>query len=174
MSDAEPKSLREPTQAAAPPGTPRRLFQAGHRELAHHAHRGEGVPRRPVEQPLVRSGVRSPARSAIVQPLHFGRPLTSALTYLPACSHGSVRVKHGLSRHSSSLRFRAPRRAPILEAAAAADFVVVTHCMIARRLPHAEPRDTPILRLPPGHSPNGCCRTTSPDLRLSREEIPCP
>ena len=47
----------------------------------------------------VRSGARSPACSAIVQPLRFGSPLTSALTYLPACSHGSVRAKHGLSRH---------------------------------------------------------------------------
>jgi hypothetical protein len=91
----------------------------------------------------VLSGARSPACSASVQPLRFGTPLTSALTYLPACSHGSGRAKHGPSRHSSSLRFRAPRRAPILAAAAASDSVVLTNHMIARRLPHTETRSTP-------------------------------
>jgi hypothetical protein len=34
--------------------------------------------------------------------------------YLPNCSHGSGRTKHGRSRAGSSPRFRAPRRAPIL------------------------------------------------------------
>jgi len=83
------------------------------------------------------SGVGSPACSAIVQPLRRGSPLTSALTYFPACSHGPVRAKCGLSSHNSSTRFPAPARAPILAAAAASVFVVRTNCMIARRLPHA-------------------------------------
>jgi len=39
-------------QAAAPFPAPRRLLQPGHREPAHHAHRGEGVPAGVVEQPL--------------------------------------------------------------------------------------------------------------------------
>ena len=73
----------------------------------------------------------------------LGSPPASAFTYLPACSHGSAREKHGLSRPSSSARFRAPSRAPILAAAAASGFVVVTHCMIAGRLLYAETRDRP-------------------------------
>ena len=36
-------------QAAAPPGTPGCLIESGHGELAHHAHRCERVPGRPVE-----------------------------------------------------------------------------------------------------------------------------
>lgn len=40
----------------------------------------------------VRSGVRSPARRAIVQPFRLGRPLLTAPTYFPACSHGSTRA----------------------------------------------------------------------------------
>ena len=44
----------------------------------------------------IRSGVRSPACSAIVHPFRFGISLTSADTYLPACCHVSVRPKHGL------------------------------------------------------------------------------
>ena len=67
----------------------------------------------------VLSGARSPACSAIVQPLRLARPLASALRYFPACSHGSALAKQGLIRPSRSLRFRAPRRAPILAAAAA-------------------------------------------------------
>jgi len=47
--------------------------------------------------------------------------------YLPACSHGSTRAKHGRSKPSSFLRFRAASAAPILPAAAAFGFVVVTH-----------------------------------------------
>jgi len=46
---------------------------------------------------------------------------------LPACSHGSHRTKHGRSSPSSSLRFRAPTAGPILAAAAAFGFVVVTN-----------------------------------------------
>ena len=75
----------------------------------------------------VRSGVRSPACSAIVHPFRFGISLTSADTYLPACSHVSVRTKHDRSRPSSSARFRPASPAPILAAAAAFDFVVFTN-----------------------------------------------
>lgn len=54
----------------------------------------------------IRSGVRSLACSASVQPLRLGRSLISAAMYLPACSHGSTRAKHGRSNSSSSARFR--------------------------------------------------------------------
>jgi hypothetical protein len=75
----------------------------------------------------IRSGVRSPARSASVQPLRLGRSLISAAAYLPACSHGSTRAKHGHSSSSSSARFRRPSPAPMLAAAAAFDSVVFTN-----------------------------------------------
>src|SRR6266478_422572 len=74
----------------------------------------------------VRSGVRSPPRRAILHPFTRGSSLTSADRYLPACSHGSVRAKHGLSSPSSSSRFRSASPAPMLTAAAASDFVLVT------------------------------------------------
>src|SRR5712691_1116214 len=60
----------------------------------------------------VRSGVRSPACSAIVHPFRLGSPLTSADTYLPACCHASVRTKHDRSALSSSARFRPASPAP--------------------------------------------------------------
>jgi hypothetical protein len=75
----------------------------------------------------VRSGVRSPERSAIVHPFRLRRSLITAAAYLPACSHGSVRAKHGCSSSSSSARFRRPSAAPILAAAAAFDPVVFTN-----------------------------------------------
>jgi hypothetical protein len=59
--------------------------------------------------------------------LRLGIWLISAAAYLPACRHGSTRVKHGRSSPSSSARFRRPSPAPILTAAAALDCVVVTH-----------------------------------------------
>ncbi len=37
---------------AAPLALPRRLFQPGHREPAHHPHRREGIPPRVIQQPL--------------------------------------------------------------------------------------------------------------------------
>ena len=73
----------------------------------------------------VLSGVRSPPCGR-TPPIHPGQPLTSADTYLPACSHGSVRAKHGRSNPSSSSRFRSASPAPILTAAAASDCVLVT------------------------------------------------
>ena len=74
----------------------------------------------------VRSGVRSPACWAIVHPFRFGISLTSADMYFPACIHVCVRTKHDSSSPSSSARFRPPSPAPILAAAAAFGFVVLT------------------------------------------------
>jgi hypothetical protein len=93
----------------------------------------ESLLRRPVSQTArlssrwVLSGVRSPECSAIVHPLRLDRPSIKAAAYLPACSHGSTRAKHGLSSPSSSARFRRPSPAPILAAAAASDLVVLTN-----------------------------------------------
>jgi hypothetical protein len=75
----------------------------------------------------VLSGARSPACAAIVHPLRLGIGLISAAAYLPACSHGSVRAKHGRSSPSSSACFRRASAAPILAAAAAFGFVVLTN-----------------------------------------------
>ena len=62
----------------------------------------------------------------MLHPFRSGSSLITAATYLPACSHGSVRAKHGRSSPSSSARFRSASPAPILTAAAASDFVLVT------------------------------------------------
>jgi hypothetical protein len=75
----------------------------------------------------VLSGARSPACAAIVHPLRLGIWLITAAAYLPACSHGSVRAKHGRSSPSSSARFRRTSTAPILAAAAAFELVVLTN-----------------------------------------------
>jgi hypothetical protein len=48
--------------------------------------------------------------SAIVHPLCRRIWLVSAAAYLPACSHGSTRAKHGRSNPSSSARFRVWRQ----------------------------------------------------------------
>ena len=74
----------------------------------------------------VRSGVRSPPRRAMLHPFTRGNSLASADTYLPACSHGSVRAKHGRSSSSSSSRLRSASLAPMLTAAAASVLVLVT------------------------------------------------
>ena len=58
----------------------------------------------------VRSGVRSPPRRAMLHPFTRGSSLASADTYLPACSHGSVRAKHGRSRRQQLIPF--PQRQP--------------------------------------------------------------
>jgi len=86
----------------------------------------------------VLSGDRSPACPAIVQPLRRASPPASAHRYFPACSHGPVLAKQGRSSASISPRSRAASRAPILTAAAASDFVVLTNHMIARRLPREQ------------------------------------
>jgi hypothetical protein len=75
----------------------------------------------------VRSGEASPACSAIVHPFRFGNSLASAATYLPACSHVSVRAKHDFSNSSSSARFFRAWPVAILTAAAAFDSVVFTN-----------------------------------------------
>src|SRR6202034_4404234 len=66
-----------------------------------------------------RSGVRSPACSATDHPFRDGRSLARADTYLPACSHVWVRLKHDRSRPSRADRSRTALPAPILAAAAA-------------------------------------------------------
>ena len=63
----------------------------------------------------------------MLQPFRFGRPLITALTYFPACSHGSARTNDGLISASSSARFRWLSPALILTAAAASVFVVLTN-----------------------------------------------
>ena len=74
----------------------------------------------------VLSGVLSPACRAMPHPFTRGSSPASAATYLRACSHGSGRAKHGRSSPSRSSRFRSASPAPILTAAAASDFVLVT------------------------------------------------
>jgi hypothetical protein len=45
--------IDRPDPQPPPPARPAgRLIQPGHREIAHHPHRGDGVPNRPVQQPL--------------------------------------------------------------------------------------------------------------------------
>ena len=59
--------------------------------------------------------------------IRLARWCNDRAAYLPACSHGSTRAKHGRSNPSSSARIRRPSPAPILTAPAALDPVVVTH-----------------------------------------------
>jgi hypothetical protein len=118
---------RSHRQAAPPSGLPSGLIQPGHGEPAHHPHRRDGVPHRKAEQPLGLSGARSPACAAIVHPFRLGIWLITAAAYLLACSHASVRAKHGRSNSSSSTRFRRASAAPILAAAAAFGFAVLTN-----------------------------------------------
>jgi hypothetical protein len=68
----------------APPPAPRRGVQALHREPAHHAHRGGGVPARVVQQPLglVRRPV--PAMPGDAPPVHPGQ-LAGQRRYVLAC-----------------------------------------------------------------------------------------
>jgi len=47
-----PGLIDRPHRQATPPGPARSLIQARHCEPAHHRHRREAVPHRPVEQPL--------------------------------------------------------------------------------------------------------------------------
>jgi hypothetical protein len=74
----------------------------------------------------VRSGVRSPPRRAMLHPFTRGSSQASADTYLPACSQGSVRAKHGRISPSSSFRFPSASPTPMLTAAAASVLVLVT------------------------------------------------
>jgi hypothetical protein len=58
----------------------------------------------------VLSGARSPACSAIVHPLRRGIWPISAAAYLPACSHGSTRAKHGRSNPAAHRASAGPAR----------------------------------------------------------------
>jgi hypothetical protein len=111
-------------QATPPPRTAGRLIQPSHREPAHHPIAAKASHTARLSSRWVPCGLRSPAWSAIVHPFRFARPLATAATYLPACSHGSTRTKHP---RSSSARFCWPSPAPILAAPAALDCVVVTY-----------------------------------------------
>jgi hypothetical protein len=71
-------------------------------------------------------GVLSPACSATDHPFRDGSSLTSADTYLPACSHVCVRRKQDRSRPIRADRSRTAFRAPILAAAAAPVSFVLT------------------------------------------------
>jgi hypothetical protein len=74
-----------------------------------------------------RPGVRSAACSATNQQFRDRRSLTSADTYLPACSQVCVRAKHSRSRPIRADRSRTALRAPMLAAAAALDSFVLTN-----------------------------------------------
>ena len=88
----------------------------------------------------VRSGVRSPACSAIVHPFRFGRSLTAQTRTFLACCHVSVRANHGLSAPISSARSRTARPTPIRAAAAAFDSFVCEHMIVKRlRSRHTNP-----------------------------------
>ena len=122
-----PGLVDRPDHQPAPPAAPRGLLQAAAANrrtsliAASVSHDARFSSR------CIRSGVRSPACSAIVHPFRLGSSLTSADTYFPACCHVSVRAKHARSAPISSARFRAASPAPILAAAAAFDSFVLTN-----------------------------------------------
>ena len=140
-----------------------RFIQAGHREPAERCPSPRRCPMRgAVEQPLspVRRSVPRHA-SAIVHPFRFAAGhCPSALTYLPACSHGSGRAKHGLSRQSSSLRFRGAQARPYPGSRRRIRSVVLTNHMIGEAA--ALCKTTSQSCSSPGQRPNGCCRTSLP------------
>jgi hypothetical protein len=74
----------------------------------------------------VLSGVLSRACRAMLHPFRSGTSLITAEVYLPACSHGSIRAKHGRISASSSACFRSSSPVPILTAAAASELALVT------------------------------------------------
>jgi hypothetical protein len=87
--------------------------------IARLAGGGARVLVRPQSSAAVTAQIASAAMSSAVCRFRRGSPLTSAPTYLPACSHGSGRAKCGRGPASSSDRFRPASPAPILAAAAA-------------------------------------------------------
>jgi hypothetical protein len=127
--------IRRPGHHLAAAAPARGPGQARDGEPAHHPHRRVRVLTARLSSRWVLSGARSPACSAIVDPLRLARPPARAHRYFPACSHGSGLAEHGRSKPSRSRRSRAASRARILAAAAAPDPVVLTNCMIAGRLP---------------------------------------
>ena len=126
-------ALTCPVSSIAPTARPRRrpVLQAASSSPATANRRTTAIaatyPHRAADSRWVLSGARSPTCAAMVQPLRLGIWLITAAAYLPACSHGSVRAKHGRSPSSSSARFRRASAAPILAAAAAFGFVVLTN-----------------------------------------------
>src|SRR5258708_1050610 len=114
-----PRPRRRPDRAAASsrPATANRRTTPIAPQVSHTAR---------LSSRCVLSGLRSPACSAIVHPFRLASPLATALTYFRACSHGSTRAKHTCSSPASSTRFCWPSPAPILTAAAASGFVVLT------------------------------------------------
>src|ERR1035441_9756129 len=102
----------------------------------------------------------------MLHPFRSGRSLITAATYLPACSHTSVRAKHGRSDSSSRARSPSAVPAPILTAAAAFDSVVSTNIWIDRRLPlYAHPNN------PAGQAPKCGCRTRRPAPQCEDADI---
>lgn len=59
--------------------------------------------------------------------------------YLPACTNGSDRAKHGSSRACSSARLAAARLPSTMAAAAAPNIVIRHTVIIAGRLPTRSP-----------------------------------
>jgi hypothetical protein len=114
---------RSGCQATPPPGPGGGLIQPGlaNRRTTPIAANVSRTAR--LSSRWVLSGVRSPACAAIVHPFRRGIGLITAAAYLPACSHVCVRAKH----RRSSTRFRRASAAPILAAAAALGFVVLTN-----------------------------------------------
>src|SRR5216117_4080739 len=86
----------------------------------------------------------------MLHPLRSGSSLITAAVYLPACSHGSVRSKHGRSSPSSSERFRSASPALILAAAAASDCVLVTQTWSRGGCAHDHPSRNKITSATPG------------------------
>ena len=152
------KSRLTPETSADTPvrnqGPGRSLPGPGRGPSPARSHRRGGVPDGPAEQPLHPVRGQVPGLLGQRPPFRRGIWLISAAAYLPACSHGSTRAKHGRSRPISSARFRRASPAPILTAAAASGFVVFTR-IIARRLPCAKTA----ARSAAGQTLNGCCRT---------------
>ena len=74
--------IQRPDHQAAPSAGPARcLIQPRHREPAHDPIAAQVSQDARLSSRCVRSGDRSPACSAIVQPLRFGSPLASAPAY---------------------------------------------------------------------------------------------
>jgi hypothetical protein len=130
-----------------------RSLLAGRQKPAHHAHRREDIPHRPVEQPLrpVRrlvSGMLGDRRAiALRQPADQRTHILARLQ--PRLGPHKTRPQHRYQL--SALPGAQPR--PILAAAAASDFVVLTNHMIARRLPRTEAGTGPASRGYPSSRP---------------------
>ena len=105
----------------------------------------------------------------MLQPFRFGRPLITARTYLPACSHGSARTNEGRISPSSSARFRWPSPAHILHGSSRLTVLLFSQ---------AHDREAAALRRKPapshpaaGHGPKCGCRTRA-SARRARRKLP--